>query len=597
LYPIFAGIVTCSNILLRISANIICSRTYAIFLTKNLSVITKEFAPKVKKTLTKHDEYRRLLYTIGISREPLSSTQLSNALGSKYIFEMLKELCPTEYTKDKILLKFEDLIENCDNGRYKCKLIKKVNQVFGLGWHVEENNLDQETDYQNNNALIEFKFGLTKTTNNSQLLLLTISHGRNNIIAISLDAKEKNTQRNARLDIIFKATEDSAEIKKSFKLATERHKNKTSIYTLKRTRIAARYLDVTLKSKVEKMIFDKRKQFEGTVSELKKQGGDYYPPAKNSDIALAEYFPDIAEMRDNRENWRYSLNLRGLLLYLFHESNIIFLKNSPIKNLSIYDKRKYDKRKREAKDRIREVISNPLIIKKAPFLNFWWYFEEAGFNVVDLLLDISHEYINQLHIDAEHDNYLLRRITERFFIELENFFYRFSDPTFSAYFIKKLGPEEYDKILDKSNDYREIIISYQKDWIRKQQEVIDYFDKKCKSFRLEKELYNTIDALEYDDNSIISIDTLAQKYEMPSKDIHDFIFFKLLGGRKESNRAEVQYYEHRNKQYMIAGSYLISRPKVDKLKSLLFDGMDIKHAYSILHKHNIPQSCSYDLIG
>jgi hypothetical protein len=109
---------------------------------------------------------------------------------------------------------------------------------------------------------------------------------------------------------------------------------------------------------------------------------------------------------------------------------------------------------------------------------FWWYFEKAGFNVIELLLDISLEYINQLHIDAEYDNYLLRRITERFFIELENIFYRFSDPTFSAYFIKKIGVEEYDKILDKINEYRDIIISYQKGWIRKQQEIIDYFDKK-----------------------------------------------------------------------------------------------------------------------
>jgi hypothetical protein len=555
-------------------------------------VVTKEFAPEIKKTLTKHDEYRKLLYVIGISKEPLSSTQAYNAVGSKYIFEMLKELCPTEYTKDKILLKLEDLIENHDNARYKCRLIKKFNKYFELEWQVNENDADEKINDLNNNTLV--RFGLTKNTDNSELLL-SISHGQNNIIVITLCPKE-NRQRNAHLDIIFRQNmKEPPEIKKSFTLATERHKNKTSIYTLKKTSITARYLEVTLKPKVEKMISDKRKQFEGVVSGLRKQEGDY-PPPKISDITLAEHFRDIAEMRDNRENWRYSLNLRGLLLYLFHESNIIFLKNSPIKNLSIYDKRKYDKRKRESKDRVREVISNPLIIKKAPFLSFWWYFGEAGFNVVDLLLDISREYINQLHIDAEHDNYLLRRITERFFIELENFFYRFSDPTFSAYFIKKLGPEEYDKILDKSNDYREIIISYQKDWIRKQQEVIDYFDKKCKSFRLEKELYNTIDALEYDDNSIISIDTLAQKYEMSSKDIHDFIFFTLLRGKKESNRTEVQYYKHGNKQYMIAGSYLISRPKVDKLKSLLFDGMDIKHAYSILHKHNIPQLCSYELI-
>jgi len=47
---------------------------------------------------------------------------------------MLKELCPTEYTKDKILLKLEDLIENHDNARYKCRLIKKFNKYFELEW-------------------------------------------------------------------------------------------------------------------------------------------------------------------------------------------------------------------------------------------------------------------------------------------------------------------------------------------------------------------------------------------------------------------------------------------------------------------------------
>lgn len=51
-----------------------------------------------------------------------------------------------------------------------------------------------------------------------------------------------------------------------------------------------------------------------------------------------------------------------------------------------------------------------------------------------------------------------------------------------------------------------------------------------------------------------------------------------------------------NKKYMIAGSYLLSRPKVDKLKSLLFDGMDIKDANSILHKRNNLQSSSYEFI-
>jgi hypothetical protein len=118
-----------------------------------------------------------------------------------------------------------------------------------------------------------------------------------------------------------------------------------------------------------------------------------------------------------------------------------------------------------------------------------------------------------------------------------------------------------------------------------------------KSFKLEKELYNTLDALEYDDDSIISIDKLAQKYGMSSKHVlHDFILFTLLRGRKENNRTGPHYYNYNNNQFLVVGSHLISRPKVDKLKSLLFHGMDIKHTYSILRKHDIPESCSYELI-
>jgi hypothetical protein len=78
----------------------------------------------------------------------------------------------------------------------------------------------------------------------------------------------------------------------------------------------------------------------------------------------------------------------------------------------------------------------------------WQYFERIGFNIFDLLLSISIEYQNQLYIDAEEDNYLLRRITERFFIELENHFHRVS---FCPLYLtkKKVAAEEYNKILEK----------------------------------------------------------------------------------------------------------------------------------------------------
>ena len=80
-----------------------------------------------------------------------------------------------------------------------------------------------------------------------------------------------------------------------------------------------------------------------------------------------------------------------------------------------------------------------------------------------------------MHIDAEEDNYLLRRITERFFIEVENHFYRVSQNP--VYLIKnKIGVQEYDKILEKRNEYRQSLIHLQRQWISKQLKVLDYFD-------------------------------------------------------------------------------------------------------------------------
>jgi hypothetical protein len=105
----------------------------------------------------------------------------------------------------------------------------------------------------------------------------------------------------------------------------------------------------------------------------------------------------------------------------------------------------------------------------------WQYFERIGFNIFDLLLSLSVEYQNQMHIDAEEDNYLLRRITERFFIEVENYFHRVSQNP--VYLIRnKIGAREYDKILEKRNEYRQSLICLQRQWIDKQLKVIDYFD-------------------------------------------------------------------------------------------------------------------------
>ena len=65
-----------------------------------------------KKSLTNHEGYLRLLYIIGKSKQPLPSTQIISEFGSKYAYEMLKELCSTEYTIDQPLFILEELKAN-----------------------------------------------------------------------------------------------------------------------------------------------------------------------------------------------------------------------------------------------------------------------------------------------------------------------------------------------------------------------------------------------------------------------------------------------------------------------------------------------------
>ena len=80
--------------------------------------ITSKRPRTIKKSLTK-SEYTKLLWIIGKSKQPLSSTQIEKEFGSKYVHEMLKLLCPSKYTKSKPLFIWEDI--------KKIKMMKDIN--------------------------------------------------------------------------------------------------------------------------------------------------------------------------------------------------------------------------------------------------------------------------------------------------------------------------------------------------------------------------------------------------------------------------------------------------------------------------------------
>jgi hypothetical protein len=185
----------------------------------------------------------------------------------------------------------------------------------------------------------------------------------------------------------------------------------------------------------------------------------------------------------------YAPNFRGLLLYLYL-CKILRLKsdrredykNTPGKIKTKEDTMTSTCRKRRNKQtvtRIHRIIDKDHILEQAPFLKYWQDFEKCGFNVIELLLQISEELYSQLHIDAENDRYLLRRASERYFVGVENYCYeRIDDPFY--FLAEKITPDERNLLAQTRHKYRTNMIPLLKEWIQKQQERIDYIDDKRK---------------------------------------------------------------------------------------------------------------------
>ena len=140
---------------------------------------------------------------------------------------------------------------------------------------------------------------------------------------------------------------------------------------------------------------------------------------------------------DKPHKWKYSLNFKGLLLYLLFETKI----------------------ERTDKRRIRTVLSNPKIIELAPFLREWQIFEKAGFDVTGVLRNMGVEYQNQLSYDYD-EEYLLKSATKRYFDALSFYFNR--------YVQVHLGPSFIDDVLlQKLKEYHLFMLDLQEYWLKK----------------------------------------------------------------------------------------------------------------------------------
>lgn len=161
-----------------------------------------------------------------------------------------------------------------------------------------------------------------------------------------------------------------------------------------------------------------------------------------------------------RRTYRYSPNLRTLILYLFNESYL----------------------RRASAFRIHQVLSTQNIIDVvAPFLKGWQGFEQCGFNICNVLMTISREFRSQLHLD---DTFLSSAIMERYYIELEDFFSLVSAIPRSDFLAsnKRINPDELDRLPELQNKSREWIIPLMRNSIERKLKALDGYEREVETF-------------------------------------------------------------------------------------------------------------------
>lgn len=192
------------------------------------------------------------------------------------------------------------------------------------------------------------------------------------------------------------------------------------------------------------------------------------------------------------------LTFRGILAFLHseHEFRKRIEDKKGKRDLDKKQKEKAEKGRRanlnSSTERIHQVIRNPNVIKEVQFLKDSEFLESLAFDVVDLLLRISQELTDQLHIDSNNDSYLLRRATERYFAEFNSTFFEALHGAVKRRYPINVSFIQFDKNLQKStvvsrlNEYRKSMAELLRKWRTSEIKEIDDIDNK--SLILERSL-------------------------------------------------------------------------------------------------------------
>ena len=417
----------------------------------------------IKKGLTNPDYYR-LLGIIGQSEEPLDNKQIIKNFEemygptNKYIYDLLKELCPSnEEIHDDLLFVWEDLLKFDSNKlKTQCeKILKSINQKWDKFYY--DNHLDSASNPKyltifNGESLSESDNWIKIQSNNKNsaffnplydypILIIIFSNKELNIFPVFTKLKKKKLHVYSRYLISSKRRQflNFMIDKQNFLLAqnvlqgiVQVGQQSSSIDVP--TNLSEWFIKLSAHQRIENNKLNEE--------ELK---------LLNSSKHINQIIEKFNKITGNRRYWKYRLNFRGLLLYLI-----------------LYDSDKFKHTKKDKKI-FENVLSKPSIIEIAPFLEFPTKIEQVGFDGKKIAITIANELRNQLHIDIDNDYFLLQRFTERFYFEFEK------AATYFRYIKLNSAHNEfhkYEELENQINKYLKKIIFLQIRFIEYKEEIL-----------------------------------------------------------------------------------------------------------------------------
>jgi hypothetical protein len=249
------------------------------------------------------------------------------------------------------------------------------------------------------------QYELLKFEKSDDNKFLTISH-HSNQIGIGLS----ETESNIAYMIIHSRTKET--IKET--LVTQQKSGKLQVHLAEYTPIPIRYLNIMINEKGQKLI-----------SEIKNQMRNAKPDVNEIELETSE---EVLKIQNDRQYWKYCLNIRGLILYILgliktdkkkwnkNEGQKVRpeeRKSGRKKGDGSYNRRRIDKTLELLSDNHLEVF---------PFLSNYRTFREVlpKNHLIDLVREVAEEL--QFQLDTTDIRFLKYWITKRYYTSITNYF-------------------------------------------------------------------------------------------------------------------------------------------------------------------------------